>query len=48
MKEKFEEYVMKVCGENLHDQSGIGREEGERRKKNSQHTGNHVVTWGIR
>ena len=25
VKEKFEEKVVKLCGENLHDQSGIGR-----------------------
>ena len=28
VKEKFEEKVMKVCGEYLHNQSGISREEG--------------------
>ena len=33
VKEKFEEKVMKVCGESLHDQSGIGREEGRKKTK---------------
>ena len=33
VKEKFEERVMKVCGESLYDQSGIGREEGKEERR---------------
>ena len=45
VKEKFEEKVVKVCGVNLHDQSGR-KEGGEGRRRVG--TGSHVVTWGIK
>ena len=47
MKEKFEEKVVKVCGENLYNQSGIGREE-DREGRRSISTGIYVVMWGMR
>ena len=47
VKEKFEEKVVKVCGEKLHEQSGIAWEEGGVGRRRVR-TGSHMVMWGIR